>query len=242
MTAHVELIYDPACPNVGKARQVLGEAIAKVGIASSWVEWDRESSESPKHARSYGSPTILVNGKDVAGEKPNEGANCCRVYTDGESGFSGVPSADDVAAALRSEGTSGSGRFRWMRVLGISPGVGAALLPIGVCPVCWPAYAGVVGSLGLGFLLNSAYLFSLTAIFLTFGLGALLYRAKTRRGYGPFALGAAGTLAVLVGKFVLSWNLLFYTGLVVFVATSVWNAWPRKKDTAGSCEMCVAQE
>ena len=242
MTAHVELIYDPACPNVGKARQVLGEAFAKVGIASSWAEWDRESPESPEHARRYGSPTILVNGKDVAGEKPNDGANSCRVYSDGETGFSGVPSADDITAALTREGTSGSSRFRWMRVLGISPGVGAALLPVGVCPACWPAYAGVMSSLGLGFLLNSAYLFSLIAIFLAFALGALLYRAKTRRGYGPFALGTVGTVAVLVGKFALSWNLLFYAGLVVFIAASVWNAWPRKKDTAGSCEMCIAQD
>lgn len=242
MTAHVELIYDQACPNVGEVRQVLSEAFAKLKIPGSWAEWDRESPESPEHARRYGSPTILVNGKDVAGEKPNDGANCCRVYTDGEDGFSGVPSADDIATALGREATSGSGRFRWMRVLGISPGVGAALLPVGVCPVCWPAYAGVMSSLGLGFLMNSAYLFSFIAIFLAFGLGTSLYRAKTRRGYGPFALGAASTLAVLVGKFALSWDLLFYAGLVVFIAASVWNAWPKKKDTVGPCEMCVAQE
>lgn len=242
MTARVELIYDQTCPNVDKARHVLGEAFARVGIASSWAEWDRESPESPEHARRYGSPTILVNGKDVADEKPNDGANSCRVYPNGEDGFSGVPSADDIATALMKEGIGGSGRFRWMRVLGISPGVGAALLPVGVCPACWPAYAGVMSSLGLGFLLNSAYVFTLTTIFLAFALGALLYGAKTRRGYGPFTLGVAGTLIVLVGKFALSWNVLFYTGLAVFVAASVWNAWPKKKDTAGSCEMCVAQE
>ena len=145
-------------------------------------------------------------------------------------------------SSIKGEVTSAATRFRWMRALGISPGVGAALLPVGVCPVCWPAYAGVMSSLGLGFLLNSAYLFSLTALLLAFGLGASLYRAKTRRGYGPFALGAAGTIAVLVGKFALSWNLLFYTGLLVFIAASVWNAWPKRKDTAASCEMCVAQE
>lgn len=242
MTAHVELIYDQTCPNVSKARHVLGEAFANVGIASSWTEWDRENPESPEHARRYGSPTILVNGKDVTGEKPNDGANCCRVYTDGENRFSGVPSADNVTAALTSEGSSGSGRFRWMRVLGISPGVGAALLPVGVCPVCWPVYAGVMSSLGLGFLLNSAYLFSLIAILLAIGLGVSLYRAKTRRGYGPFALGAVGTIVLLVGKFALSWNLLAYAGLVVFIVASVWNAWPRKGDATGSCEMCVAQE
>ena len=108
MTAHVELIYDQACPNVDKARRVLGEAFAKVGIASSWAEWDRENPESPAHARSFGSPTILVNGKDVAGERPGDGANCCRLYSDGEKGISGVPSADDITTALATVGTAGS--------------------------------------------------------------------------------------------------------------------------------------
>lgn len=242
MITSVELIYDQSCPNVDKAREVLREAFAQAGFPPAWIEWDRESPESPVHARRYGSPTILVNGKDIAGGAPNDGANCCRLYVDGDKGFSGVPSVDDITTALKMEGAGASGHFRKMRTLGTIPGIGAALLPVGVCPACWPAYAGVMGSLGLGFLINSVYLFPLTAIFLAFGLGALLYRAKKRRGYGPFALGTAGTIALLAGKFALSWNLLFYTGLVLFIAASMWNAWPRKKDTAGSCEMCVVQE
>ncbi len=145
-------------------------------------------------------------------------------------------------SSIKGEVTSAPTRFRWMRVLGISPGVGAAMLPVGVCPAWWPAYAGVMSSLGLGFLLNSAYLFSLTALLLAFGLGASLYRAKTRQGYGPFALGAAGTITVLVGKFALSWNVLFYTGLVVFIAASVWNAWPKKKTTSCSSGTCYQQQ
>ena len=66
MTAHVELIYDQTCPNVDKARHVLGEAFARVGIASSWAEWDRASPESPEHARRYGSPTICVTANEFA--------------------------------------------------------------------------------------------------------------------------------------------------------------------------------
>jgi mercuric ion transport protein len=31
------------------------------------------------------------------------------------------------------------------------PGVGVSLLPKLTCPACWPAYAGLLSSVGLGF-------------------------------------------------------------------------------------------
>lgn len=38
------------------------------------------------------------------------------------------------------------------------PGIGVALLPKLICPLCWPLYAGIVSSVGLGFLIGTAYL------------------------------------------------------------------------------------
>lgn len=35
---------------------------------------------------------------------------------------------------------------RWPSMLSVLPGVGVALLPIGTCPACWPAYAGLLGA------------------------------------------------------------------------------------------------
>ena len=35
------------------------------------------------------------------------------------------------------------------------PGIVVALLPKLFCPLCWPLYAGVVSSIGLGFLAGS---------------------------------------------------------------------------------------
>src|SRR3954462_8565336 len=34
------------------------------------------------------------------------------------------------------------------------PGIGFSLLPKMLCPACWPAYAGIVSALGLGFLIS----------------------------------------------------------------------------------------
>ncbi|MBT3786716.1 hypothetical protein HOF92_17200, partial [bacterium] len=71
----IELIYDSDCPNVEKARRQLKEALAQSGLEESWKEWDRSARESPEYTRRYGSPTILVEGRDVAGEEPGDGSS-----------------------------------------------------------------------------------------------------------------------------------------------------------------------
>ena len=53
------------------------------------------------------------------------------------------------------------------RTLVALPGVGVSLLPKLMCPACWPAYAGIVSALGLGFLVSTKYLLLLTAAFLS---------------------------------------------------------------------------
>jgi hypothetical protein len=85
---HVELIYDPGCPNVEKARAVLTRALVEVGAPAVWTEWSSDDPACPAHARSLGSPSILVNGKDVAPGPhpwaPRGGAAGprCRIYLD----------------------------------------------------------------------------------------------------------------------------------------------------------------
>lgn len=239
MTVHVELIYDQNCPNVGEARRVLREALDMVGAKASWTEWDRESPKSPAHARGYGSPTILVNGMDIVGQEPNAGQNCCRVYTTAGGGLHGVPPLDEVVRVLK----IGSGsRFRWGQIFGAAPGIGASLLPVGVCPACWPVYAGVLSSLGLGFLLHSTYLLPLTVAFLLFSLGALAYRAKVRRGYGPLVFGLLATVGILVGKFGVSSDVLFYSSVPVLIGAALWNIWPKEKAKACPCDTCATQD
>src|SRR2546422_8714636 len=83
------------------------------------------------------------------------------------------------------------------------PGIVAALLPSLTCPLCWPAYAGVLSSLGVGFVGTTAYLLPLTATFLAIAVGALTFGARRHGRHGPLALGLVGSAIVLLGKFVL---------------------------------------
>jgi len=241
----VELIYDPDCPNVSKARAQLLCAFAESGLRPRWSEWDRGDPASPAYVRGYGSPTVLVEGKDVAGAEPSDGISCCRLYADPSGAFDGVPSVRLIASALRAGNKPPLSRKRsgrlggWRSSLATLPGIGAALLPAGACPACWPAYAGLLGSLGLGFLLKTTYLLPLTTLFLMIAVGLLAFRAKTRRGYGPFSAGLLAAGIMLVGKFTFASQAAMYAGVSLLVAASVWNGWPRKMKIKGRCPACV---
>src|SRR5437588_3442907 len=99
---------------------------------------------------------------------------------------------------------------RWKQGLLALPGVGVSLLPKLACPLCWPAYAGLLSSVGLGFLISTAHLFPVTTAFLIALLIALAFRAKQRRGYGPLCLGLVGSAAVLFAKFYVDSTLAMY--------------------------------
>lgn len=131
--------------------------------------------------------------------------------------------------------------FRWHELTAVAPGFGASLLPVGACPVCWPAYAGVLSAVGLGFLLEKTYLLAATGAFLLVAVASLAYQARSRRGYGPFVLGAFGSAVALSGKFALSLDSLLYLGLALLVGASLWNAWPRPV-ASSSCSACRAEE
>lgn len=98
----IELIHDPDCPNVEKARAAIRRALADLGISVAWQEWERGSPETPPLLRNLGSPTVLVDGRDVGNESGDiapADANSCRVYR--ENGrITGAPSAATIAKAI----------------------------------------------------------------------------------------------------------------------------------------------
>lgn len=124
----------------------------------------------------------------------------------------------------------------WKRAAVAVPSVGVALLPKLACPMCWPAYAGVLSALGLGFLISGTYLFWFTAIFLSIFIASLTFRASHRRGFGPAVLGVAATALLLIAKFQLDSAGAVYAGLVLLIGASVWNSWPRP--ASSFCPRC----
>ena len=128
------------------------------------------------------------------------------------------------------------------RTLVALPGVGVSLLPKLMCPACWPAYAGIVSALGLGFLVSTKYLLLLTAAFLSITLASLGFRAFRRHGYVPLWMGIFASAIILGGKFSFELPQLTYAGLGLLVAASVWNSWPQRAVKASFCSACVPAE
>jgi hypothetical protein len=111
------------------------------------------------------------------------------------------------------------------------------MLPKLVCPACWPAYAALLSSIGLGFLLSTVYLLPVSVVFLTLTLGAMAFRAGQRNGYGPFLLGLVAAVAVLLGKFVWTSKPSVYAAFGLLVIASFWNVWPHRREVA-VCSGC----
>lgn len=113
-------------------------------------------------------------------------------------------------------------------LLAALPGIGAALLPAVTCPACWPAYAGLLSSLGLGFIDYTPWLMPTTVAFLAIALSALAWQGHKRTSYGPLMLGLVGSAMLIIGKFHFESDIALYIGVVVLIGASGWNAWPRK--------------
>ncbi len=111
----------------------------------------------------------------------------------------------------------------WKQSL-VAPGVGVALLPKLVCPLCWPAYAGVLSSFGLGFLVSTVYLLPVTAALLALAVGSFAFRASRRHGFPPFWLGVTAAFVVLGGKFYFDSAPSAYAGAGLLIIASWWNA------------------
>lgn len=110
----VVIVYSPGCPNLRLARRRVRAALHASDRALHWREWSRESPDTPAFARAYGSPTVLVEGREVApatrGEPGSKGAarrpDCCRLYPDGHGALEGAPSVRAIVEALRATGSS----------------------------------------------------------------------------------------------------------------------------------------
>lgn len=237
----VELIYDKDCPNVSTARANLMKSFAQFGHTPKWTEWDRGSSDSPDYAGKYGSPSILVDGRDVDGSGPGEGNASCRIYLDSTESNKHVPSIEMIVAAL-SRASRHPNRCKAAGIFGglaVGPSAAAAFLAKAACPLCYPAIASLFSSLGLGFLFKGTY-FAILATFLLglvlFGLG---FRANTRRGYGPFVLGFISSAVVIAAKLIWDEDVALYSGIGGLIVASAWNLVPKKNLNADSCPSCV---
>ena len=235
---NVELIYDADCPNVAAARTALHDAFATASIPARWQEWVRGAPGSPIYTSAFGSPTILVDGRDVAGASPDAGAASCRVYRSDDGSLSGTPPVEQLCAALLK---TGQARGRLRPVTASLPAVGTALLPKLTCPLCWPAYTAVLSALGLEFVDYTPYLFPATLAFLALAVGMLALAARRTGRWTPLLIGLASAVIVLTGKFAMDSDWVANSGIALLVA-AVFLSTRMRAVRPPPCQTCVETE
>jgi mercuric ion transport protein len=145
----LQLLTFPGCPNADAARAAAREAIARISPRPEFEEIDLAAPDTAESLRGWASPTILVNGADLEGQRQQNAGAGCRLYAD----RSGAPSADQIEQRLRAETT----RIEPItqpprRSLGGASLIGAVIAAIAASACCIvPAVLALVGVSGLGF-------------------------------------------------------------------------------------------
>ena len=136
----IQFLHFEGCPNAGQARSALREALAAEKLDVQVEEIDVQRPDAPEWARGWGSPTILIDGVDVAGQERSN-ASSCRLYA------GGAPSIDVIRAKLTAarEAPRNTGRVAL-------PMVGAVTAAIAASACCLiPAALALLGISGAGF-------------------------------------------------------------------------------------------
>ena len=99
----VELRWWDGCPSTERARTELREVLDDLGLHSVEPRMTEVLSDAEARAiRFPGSPTILIDGRDVAPSAEEEPASLtCRIYRRRDGRTSPTPDPDDVREALR---------------------------------------------------------------------------------------------------------------------------------------------
>jgi hypothetical protein len=98
----MELLWWAGCPSTDRALSELRAALQDAGISNADIRMTEIRSEEEAQARAFvGSPTILLDGEDVAppAEEP-VGLNC-RVYRRRDGTVSPTPGLETLSEALR---------------------------------------------------------------------------------------------------------------------------------------------
>lgn len=93
----IQFLWFDGCPLADRQRAQLDAALAELPSADrpSVSAVDLMAEETPEDLRRWGSPTILIDGRDLVGSAP--GAACsCRLY----DGPEGVIGSAEILAAL----------------------------------------------------------------------------------------------------------------------------------------------
>ena len=97
----VELLWWEGCPSTQKARDLLAEALERHGLDPAAIEMREVATDQDAEREEFvGSPTIRVEGVEVAPEENEPVGLACRVYRTRDGRTSPVPDPKDIHVAI----------------------------------------------------------------------------------------------------------------------------------------------
>jgi hypothetical protein len=98
----------------------------------------------------------------------------------------------------------------------------SALVAI-VCPLCIPALATFLASIGLGFAVSVRFLQPFLIALLLIAIGSLAWSARAHKQWWILPVGIAGAACIYAGRYVWFSQLLMYFGAVLLIGASIVN-------------------
>ena len=102
-TPDLELLWWEGCPSTERALQELHEALSDLGLHGAQVRMHEIKTDADAEEAGFlGSPTILIDGEDLAPAAADEPIGLsCRTYRRRDGRISPLPDPDDLREALR---------------------------------------------------------------------------------------------------------------------------------------------
>jgi hypothetical protein len=225
--AELTLIYFEGCPNSDEAKKRLIEA----GVSFRVVIQD---TLSPLHPfKRYSSPTLLRGNELLFGTKTGVDGGCSI----------SMPSGAEIQAMVGRNG----GRIGKSGLLAPTGSLGSIISVI-LCPVCKPAIAVFLGSVGLGFFVREEVMQSILIVFLALAVGGLFWSyLKAHGNIWPPILGVAMSIGLYLGRYVYFGatenTILVWGSIAGLVLVSGWNLFLRRRGPTcvGSCSSQISK-
>lgn len=204
--AELTLLYFDGCPNASTVKKNLADS----GLRYKEVRQDRLQPADP--LKSYSSPTIIFGDEVIFGTKTGPEGGCSLE----------VPTASQLREKFKSAGLT-------KKVGALAPtGSIASILTVILCPVCKPAIAVFLSTVGLGFVVRESVLRPLLLVFLALTVGGLAWSyLKVHKNFWPFLVGMAMSAGLYMGRYVyfgdLENQVLTYGSIAGLAVVSVWN-------------------
>ena len=195
-----------------------------VAVGQIFQEVKQDSLPEGHPFRSFSSPSLLLGDKVLFGTKAENGS--CTLDTFSEEIRQVLPSYNERNKIGRAHLLSQTGSW-------------GSVLTVLLCPVCKPALAASLASIGAGFLASESFLKPLLILLLVATVSGLLWSyLRQHRNVVPVLSGIFFSTSVYVGRYIYFGatlnSALTWVGVTGLIGIGIWNLFLHKNNKAQS--------